>query len=160
MDSGFAAILGSLITGVLVAASSVFSARIYAKGAVDAAKKQANAEFLSARRQQWMDSLRDRLARFMALGNLLNSEEDIVTASKDEEFQKSVSELGLLRHQIDLMLSEHEDDHNKLSRAMEDAAKAALDSDNATHMKTSEKIRTLGRAITKDAWEQSKKDMS
>jgi len=160
MDSGTVAIVSSLVTGALVGASSILSAWLSGRATVQAAEKKARAEFLSNRRQEWLDTIRDHLAEFMARANRLHAEQNKDAIANDPKGQDDVQRLALLRHKIDLMLSVHEEQHMELSRALEAAARAAIESDRRKYDKACAALTDAGRAVTKDAWEEAKRDIS
>lgn len=160
MDSGTSAVLASLITGLTVVVGSIVSAKISSKGAGEAVTKQARAEHLSARRQSWVDSMRDRLSEFMALGNWLQGQDSFSEIVDDDEKVAKIHNMGLLRHRIDLMLSSHETEHMNLSKAMKAMLEAVIKEKDEDYSEALKEISRAGRAITKEAWEQSKTDMS
>jgi len=103
---------------------------------------------------------RDSLAEFMARANRLHAEQNKDAIANDPKGQDDVQRLALLRHKIDLMLSVHEEQHMELSRALEAAARAAIESDRRKYDKACAALTDAGRAVTKDAWEEAKRDIS
>jgi hypothetical protein len=133
------------------------------------AKRQINANVLSANRQKWIDSLRDMLAELISLlvgGWVITSrgtekgDGPLGAIAADRALEEKLERIVLVQWKIRLLINPSEPDHQELHRTI-DAAVARLSSDepgSSDQLRADiEKITTLAQAILKREWQRVKR---
>ena len=126
------------------------------------AKKQINANLVSANRQNWINSLRNEIAqcgrdiKFVSVAYLAQVADDAVAWERLEE-------LTLTIDRIDLYLNPNEVEHQELMRLMDSARSKTLESLQKKEKKSKElnnlakNISRQAQKILKDEWERVKR---
>lgn len=132
------------------------------------AKRQINANVLSANRQKWIESLRDAIAEFIGLlvialvvksGWQEQWEGGRGILNKNAALLDKVERMVLTESKIRLLINPLERDHQRLVAAIE-AALMRLRSEKSDDAETEKDIQTitgLAQAILKREWQRVKK---
>jgi hypothetical protein len=132
------------------------------------AKRQVNANVLSANRQKWIESVRDLLAELISLFTLAGVlratwkdgwAQGMGPVAADAALREKLERLVLVTSKIRLMINPAEPDHQELYRTIE-AALLRFKSDDElreadTHADV-ERITLLAQAILKREWQRVK----
>jgi hypothetical protein len=153
----------------LVSACTALAASILGPAVTLAvAKRQINANVLSANRQKWIESLRDLLAELISLFTLAGVlrttwkegwAKGMGPVAADAALREKLERLVLVTSKIRLMTNPSEADHQELYRAIETALERFKSDDELREADTHadvELITQLGQAILKREWQRVK----
>jgi hypothetical protein len=156
-----------VLIGVISACTALVASVVGPVVTLVVAKRQINANVLSANRQRWIDTLRDMLAEVVSLlasGWIITSRwqsrADMTAVAADAALLQKLERVVLVQWKIRLLLNPAEGDHQALYQAIETAT-ARLQSDAPD---VSERLRAdvetiarLAQAILKREWERVKR---
>lgn len=132
------------------------------------ARRQFNANVLSANRQRWLETVRDTLAEFASqvvgvvvikTGREGKWKDGFHAASEDPEVRQRLERLVFLFWRIRLLTNPHEPDHVELCREIEStlASLKAPGLDEPMTRAGVERITRLSQSILKREWERVKR---
>ncbi len=135
------------------------------------AKRQFNANVLSANRQRWIETLRDMLAELISLLVAVavfkskwkdKWDRGRAPIAADPALLQKVERVVLVQWKIRLLINPTEPDHQELHRAIEAAfqriqAEDPDDPDNSETKADIENITRVGQAILKREWQRVKR---
>ena len=157
-----------LILGLVSACTALVASILGPVVTLSVARRQFNANVLSANRQRWIESLRDLLAELISLfvlAGVLRStwkqtwDGGLGPVAADAAVRDKLERLVLVTSKIRLMINPNEADHQALYRAIETALQR-FKSDGALREADShadvETITRLAQAILKREWQRVK----
>jgi chromosome segregation ATPase len=152
-------------TALISAATAVLAVIIGPVSGYLIAKRQINAQLVSANRQVWINQLRDHLAAVHSLlfrlptvlkrpGELSQEE----TKEVWDQFRDALEQVTLIRGKIVLMLNPSEEPHQQLARLLDQALSAASEhgADTNALVKYRDDLTRLSQSILKAEWERVK----
>ena len=158
MSSTEAALIASAVTGLLTLLGSIVTGVATYK----AGKKRVQGEIIGTSRQEWIGSLRDCLAEFQSLLNLLNASfrhDEVLSSSQQNE---KMSRAGFLKSKAELLLNPEEKGHQELVCTMRDALNFLIAPDESKDenlVAIQERLTEQAQSVMKGAWEQIKNDI-
>lgn len=153
--------LGPTLVAITAIIVTFLIAKYQIKGAFLAAQHQIKATATTASRRQWIETLRDDLAKFMALQHVYSIYFDKVPKeSQDEESRRTFKEMTYLFRKIELLITADDKDHNELIKALYDYNEVwAKNRDNGNKDNTGAVILRLskaGRKVIDKEWSRIK----
>jgi hypothetical protein len=133
------------------------------------AKRQFNANVISANRQKWIDTFRDHLADFIALISTASMIKETTASDQwraghgavilDPSLRGIVEKIGVSFAQITLLTKEHDELHQQLIMSANQSLQILLSADKSQSdldQKTGE-VAKLGRSIIRYEWNRVKR---
>jgi hypothetical protein len=157
MEAAWLAASAAVAAAVVGPAASVYVARRQARTAEAIARAQLNATLVSAKRQEWIDKLRDVIADFQATLHRVGfrGAHSIEMEADEEHVQKAMH----LRYRCALFINPNERDHEELLILMDQALSFAyVPGREGMHQmaEVQRKIDELAQRILKREWERVK----
>lgn len=160
--------MDSLVISMVSAATALVASIVGPVVTLAVARRQFNANVLSANRQRWMESLRDLVSELisqvvavMVVKKRRNDSwnEDPGTAAEDPELLRRIERMVLIHWKIRLLLNPAKPPHEQLSRELEailERLKEREVSQQDTRMSV-ERITRLAQTILLGEWDRVKK---
>ncbi len=160
--------MDSLLISLISACTALVASVVGPLVTLSVARRQFNANVLSANRQKWIEALRDLLAELISLlvAALVvksrwkeNWDKGMGPIAADPEMLAKLERIVLVQWKIRLLINPTEADHQELYRTIETAferikAEDSRDSDSDADV---ENITRLAQAILKREWERVKR---
>jgi hypothetical protein len=127
-----------------------------------AAQRQSRVTVLSANRQAWINTLRDLIAEYISITDLMHAGD---WSSRTEiEFDQKMERLALLSAKVGLMINPKEEDHQRLDQLLRGLLLTMGGRAAAGERRDAQKARTLikdlvplSQSILKREWERVKR---
>ena len=123
------------------------------------AKNEIKLEVLSKNRQNWINSLRDELSRFMGTIKTIDNKHRMMSGRADaneiNSFKDEINNLGALKYKIYLLLNPEEDDNKILLKKIEEIILMAYKKEQPD--KKLDEIIKISQKVLKEEWKRVKK---
>jgi len=155
------------ILGLVSASTALVASVVGPTVTLKVAKRQFNATVLSGNRQKWMEALRDALAELVSLLAMAmmvkskwkdNWREGRGPLDAEPAMLDKYESIVLAQSKINLLCNPAEADHQRLAKAIDEAARR-LRSEDVPYSETEADIRgivVLGQSILKQEWQRVK----
>lgn len=121
-------------------------------------KNEIKLEVLSKNRQNWINSLRDELSKFMGTIKTIDNKHRMMSSKADaseiNSFKDEINNLGVLKYKIYLLLNPEEDDNKILLKKIEEIILMAYQKEQPDE-KLDEMI-IISQKILKEEWKRVK----